>query len=169
MRYFMLGKTFEEDGQGQEHYRWFYDNNETQPLYSCMVKTDSAHCLPEAFSNNFILRKYFAFDIMKSAEEAKEDGYDFGQHFSKNIFPSTHIYYYEEDGKNYLKVDGRKTYSRRTEGKPRYYPAIYIANRVRWFLSVSPFVESFKEKKSGLHSTFEIKFKPQITKKQLEA
>lgn len=29
----MLGKTFEEDGQGQELYRWFYDNNETQPLY----------------------------------------------------------------------------------------------------------------------------------------
>ena len=169
MRYFMLGKTFEEDGQGQEFYRWYYENKESQPLYSCMVKPGAAHCLPEVFSNNFILRKYFAFDIMKSDGEAKEDGYDFGQHFSKNIFTATHIYYYEQDGKNYLKIHGSETYSRRTDGKPRYYPAIYIANRVRWFLSVSPFVESFKERVNGLHSTFEIKFKPQFNKKSLES
>lgn len=168
MRYFMLGKTFEEDGQGQDFYRSFYDNNETQKLYSFMVKTGSVHCLREVFSNKFILRKYFSFDIMKSAGEAKEDGYDFGQHFSKNIFSATHIYYYEQDGKNYMQIHGRETYSRRTDGKPRYYPAIYIANRVRWFLSVSPFVESFKERKSGLHATFEIKFKPQFTEKPLE-
>lgn len=162
MRYFMLGKTFEEDNQGNELYRWFYDNNESMPLYSCMVKPGASHCLPEVLSNDFILRKYFSFDIMNSAMEAKEEGFDFGQHFSKNIFPATRIYFFKDEGT--LFIHGTETYSRRTDGKPRYYPAIYIANRVRWFLSVSPFVESFKERKKGLSSTFEIKFKPQFVK-----
>lgn len=158
MRYFMLGKTFEEDEHEGELYRWFYDNNESQPLYSCMVKTGAKHCLSEVFSNKFILSKYFAFDIMGSALEAKEDGVDFGQYFSKNIFHSTSIYYNEEESR--LIINGSETYSRRTDGKARYYPAIYIANRVRWFLKNSPFVESFKENSSsnGLVSRFKIVF-----------
>lgn len=165
MNYFMLGKVRESgvdavNAAGRR--RWFYDLAEKNHLYSCWFDDNARHCLPEVFGNKYILMKFFFYDIMRHAEEAKKSHVDFGEHFSKNIRESTFIHY--DRVKREILVSGSETYSRRTDGKPRYFPAVAIARRVKWFLSNSPFVESFKEVSyhNGLSSRFEIVFKAQV-------
>lgn len=165
MNYFMLGAV-RESGVDQVNAdgcrRWFYDLAEKNHLYSCWFDDNARHCLPEVFGNKYILMKFFFYDIMRHAEEAKKSRVDFGEHFSKNIRESTSIHY--DHVKREIFVSGIETYSRRTDGKPRYFPSIAIARRVKWFLSNSPFVESFKEVscQNGLCSRFEIVFKAQV-------
>lgn len=157
-RFFELGKI-------QHPLSGRYEYIAENPLYN--VEYDwrkDFHCLQEVFKRDHIIDRYFFFDIVKSMPNP-------GPVFSKTVKKRTRLYYTpKSENSGELRIVGDKTYSRRSEGKSRIYPVEHVKNRVVWFLTNSPFVETFK---LNTHSnkfvfTIEIKFASSYSDSALE-
>ncbi len=131
-RFFELGKI-------QHPLAGRYEYIAENPLYSVVFDWQKdVHCLQDVFKQDHIIDRYFFFDIVKSMPNP-------GPVFSKTVKKRTRLYYTpKSENSGELRIVGDKTYSRRSEGKSRIYPVEHVKNRVEWFLTNSPFVESFK-------------------------
>lgn len=115
------------------------------------------HHLDDMFCNPYVLKRMFFFDIWHLMVGHNVSESIRGPSFSKSAAERTSIYFSKPLSQ--ITIHGTKTYSRRSEGKERTYPAEWLAKRVMWFLEQSAFVESAKLKQNGLRFTIDIKFK----------
>lgn len=122
-----------------------------------IIPKGKTHGLDFALSNDLILNKFFFKDILSEsmhgiAIDKNNESYIFGTKYPKNIFNRLSLKYNYEDKKITLVETGLD------KKRKHEIPIDIIANRVRWFLNMTPFVSSFIEEKFENRYEFTIEY-----------
>lgn len=122
-----------------------------------LIPQGKKHGLDYALSETFILNNFFFKDILSEslhgiAIDNDNESYIFGSKYPKNIFNRISLKY-DYENKKLILIEKGKDKRRKKE-----IPIDIIANRIRWFLKMTPFVSSFNEEKFENSYEFEIEY-----------